>query len=210
MEDFSYWKNRKIDDERRDWQGNSKTWLQGYWDSAFHCHRNQLIKELSKLKFNSLLEIGCNVGANISRIRSEFNIEDNDLAGIDINEDAIQFAQKKMPDVLFRIGNILERLPFENKSYDIVLADAVLMYVEPEKIDFVLDEMNRVAKKAIILCDWDKEENGERIKDFHWCYNYKFLLEKFGFKVNKIKITKWPTKSGNWERNGWIFVAARQ
>ena len=206
MEDFSYWKNRKIDDERRDWQGNSKTWLQGYWDSAFHCHRNQLIKELSKLKFNSLLEIGCNVGANIARIRKF--LPDDKIAGIDINEDAINFAKEKLPAVNWEVEDILEGLPFLNNSYDIVLADAVLMYIGPEKIDFVLDEINRVAKKYIVLVDWGSDS--EDIKDFHWVRNYEKLLEYRGFKVNKIKITKWPTKSGNWERNGKLFVALRQ
>ena len=207
IENDQYWIDRKSDDSRQDWDYHSKSWIERYWMSVKHPHRNQIIKELKKIEFKSLLEIGCNAGANIQRVRKEFKIDDNDLAGVDVNKDAIEFVQNKLPDVLWRIGNA-KSLPFSNKEYDIVLSDAVLMYADPTEAEEILAEMNRVAKKAIVICDWFSEN--DEIKDGHWCRNYESLLKEMGFDSYKIKITKWPTKSGNWERNGYLFVAVRQ
>ncbi len=207
IENYQYWIDRDIKDKRVDWNHPSKSWIEGYWKSVNHPHRSQIVKELKKIEFDSLLEVGCNAGANIARIRNEFEIDDLNLAGCDVNKDSILFAQSKLPDVLWRVGNAKE-LVFVDKEYDVVLADAVLMYADPDEFNDIISEMDRVAKKAIIICDWFNEI--EEIKDEHWCRDYKSLLEEMGFDAYKVKITKWPTKSGNWERNGWIFVGIRK
>lgn len=207
IENDQYWIKRDPKEERRDWNIKTPDWITGYWKSSNHPHRTQIIVELKKLEFKSLLEVGCNAGANIQRIRKEFKLDDNDLAGVDVNDDAIRFVQKKLPDIIWRIGNAKD-LPFIDKEYDVVLADAVLMYADPTEVEKILSEMNRVAKKAIIICDWDGEN--DEIRDGHWCRNYEKLLKEMGFQVNKIKIKKWPTKSGNWEKHGYIFVAVHQ
>ena len=153
------------------------------------------------------MEIGCNAGANIQLIRKKFKLDDINLAGIDVNEDSIMFAQEKLPDVLWKIGNAKD-LPFSNGEYDVVLADAVLMYADPDELNDIISEIDRVAKKAILICDWFSEM--EEIKDEHWCRDYEKILRDLGFNTYKVKIKKWPTKSGNWERNGYIFVGVRK
>ena len=206
IENDKYWIDRKSNDSRQDWDYHSKSWIERYWLSVKHPHRDQIINELKKIEFKSLLEIGCNAGANIQRIRKEFKIDDGNLAGVDINLDSILFVQKKLPDVLWKVQNA-KYLPFRDKEYDIVLADAVLMYADPTEAEKILFEIDRVAKKAIIICDWFSEQ--DEIKDGHWCRDYELLLKEMGFDSYKVKIKKWPTKSGNWERNGYIFVAVR-
>lgn len=207
IENDQYWIKRDPKEERRDWNIKTPDWITGYWKSSKHPHRDLIIQELKKIEFESLLEVGCNAGGNILRIRDEFDISDLDLAGIDVNADSIQFIQEKLPDVLWRIGNA-KNLPFHEEEYDVVLADAILMYADPEESKEILSEMNRVAKKAIIIVDWFSEK--EEIKDQHWCRDYEKILKCYKLEVHKIKIKKWPTKSGNWERNGYIFVAVRQ
>lgn len=208
VENNLYWENRKISDSRRDWLDKGENWIEDYLISSKHCHRDKILKALSKIKFKSLAEIGCNAGANLLRIRDKFKNMNPYLIGYDINKDAIKMAKKSVLGVNFKELNVLKGLPLD--KIDVILSDAVLLYVSPENIKFVLNEFDRVANKAIVLCEWDSDKKEGELKDNHWSYNYKSLLEDKGFEVKKIKITKWPTNSGNWERNGYIFVAVRQ
>ena len=212
MQNYNYWKNRKASDPKLDWNGEQKSWLDGYVRSVNHPHRDAIIKELKKLKFDSLLEIGCNTGANLIKIRD--HIGDIDLAGIDANIEAVKIARYFLPEFANEIlvGNIERKLPFKNKSYDVVLLDAVLMYVSPEKIMFTIQEITRVAKKTIVIIDWySKSSYFGSVLDFHWTRNYEQIFKSFHYKLRKVKITKkiWPD-SKTWQKNGYIFIAQLQ
>ena len=209
IEDTLYWKNRPLDDTRKDWNEDGN-WIEGYKKSASHPHRQVIIDALKDIPFVNLLEVGCAVGANLSVINKEF--PDAILQGIDINKDAVYEGStwfSHNPSIYISEGNILD-LAFADKSFDVVLADAVLMYLDPLEIGKALDEMSRVARKAIIIIDWfDKDPNGV-IKDFHWARNYDWQLENRGFKVESRKLTEkeWPAKG--WINNGYLFMAIRK
>lgn len=153
-----------------------------------------------------MLEVGCNLGPNLFLIHKTF--PKARLAGVDINEDSIKEAKTIIPQEYLEVAGI-SSLPFRKNSFDVVLSDAVLIYVNPEEIDKAMEELTRVAKKFIVLIEWfDKSINGV-VKDYHWARDYTSLLKKYGFKVSKKKITKdqWPNK--NWSTNGYIFIARR-
>src|SRR5262249_31956613 len=65
----------------------------------------------------ALLDVGCNVGAFLGDCRSRFpNLA---LAGIDINEAALQVARERLPGViLHRAG--AEQIPFPDQNFDYV------------------------------------------------------------------------------------------
>lgn len=211
VEDLNYWKNRPLDDSRRDWYYATGNWITDYKASIAHPHRQLVINALEELApFESLMDAGCNCGPNLCLIKEKF--PGVKLAGIDVNEKAIEEAHRLLPDANIKIGNIKDELPFESKSFDIVLADAVLMYVGPEKIKNVMSELNRVTKKGIILVEWDSESLLGEVKEHHWARNYKGFLEGFGFRVKKVKIPAeaWPNRSGNWAKLGYLFSAWRK
>ena len=208
-QDEFYWKNRPLNDSKRDWDYNSNNWITDYYCSALHEHRKVIIEELKKLQpFKSLLEIGCNIGPNLLRIRDIFpKIK---LVGVDINEMAITEGKKILKNVDLRVANI-DKLPFKKKGFDMVLADAVLIYVGPDKIEGVISEMCRVSKKGIILVEWHDEDSISGItKEFHWCRNYKVLLEEFGYKVQTQRITRenWDTKK--WFTLGRVYTCLKK
>ena len=212
IEDWKYWAKREITDARWDW-GNkdiNKTWIDGYWNSIYHPHRKLIVNALKTFSPapNSLFEIGCNAGPNLARIKIDFpNIL---LSGMDINKNAVERASAMLSKSAIDIGNISKGLLLIDKSVDIVLGDAVLLYIGPKEIRKVINEIVRVARRGVILVEWfDIRSKLGKIKDFHWARNYQKLLEEKGLMVEKIKIPNgsWPTKSGNWERNGYIFVA---
>lgn len=205
IEGYKYWKDRPKDHDRMDWRNGKDNWIAEYWESRQHPHRALIIESVIKLGAKSLLEVGCNCGPNLYNVWKYCQIP---VAGIDANEDAINEAQGALPVGDLDVGNLL-KLPWNDKSWDVVLSDAVLMYIPPEEIEQALAEMARVAKRAIIILDWYDDSTKGIAKDFHWARNYPRLLRKLKFKVTQQCLTEkdWPSKT--WVRNGRLFIAVR-
>ena len=174
IEDSNWWANRLVDHERHDWDIDAENWIEGYKKSVNHPHRKLIIDQLFRFSpFESLLEVGCNCGPNLYCIGLTFPFIK--LAGIDPSQASIDVGRKFLPDVLFRTGTV-QKLPYHNLEFDIVLTDAVLIYVPPAEIEQAMDELARVAKKAIILVEWEGKSLLGEIKHFHCSINFKKLL----------------------------------
>ena len=187
--DEIYWKYRSC---KGDWNNGS------YWESVNHSHRKFLLKTIDKNK--SLLEVGCNSGPNL-RLLKDFNR----CVGIDINKKAIEEGKKRGLDI--RYGKA-DKLDFDNKSFDYVLFDAILMYVGPDKIDKSIKEAIRVAREGIIIIDFHKEgfSSEGQIELGHWVRDYKKLFNKYGLDSQITKITEEDWKSYSWEKLGNYIV----
>ncbi len=212
-EDYSlkpeYWVKRPLNDEEKDWKGEQKNWVDGYVKSVDHPHRALIINALKKLMpFESIVEVGANCGPNLFLIRKEF--PNTKVAGIDLSPEAVEVGKKFVPEADLRVGSMI-KLPWEDKSFDIGLADASLMYISPDDIDVVMIELVRVTKKALLIIDrFDESEKGV-IKNHIWTRNYPLILEKLGYKVEQIKLDEetWPG-SINWQKFGYLFIATRK
>jgi len=209
-----YWEERKITDSVKDWRNDGNlNWIEEYWKSKEHPHRKLIIKELKKLgPFESLLEIGCNCGPNIFLIKKEFPT--TKIIGIDINRPSLIEGMSKFPKEFFKNSgmfyqNLEKGINCAPKYFDIILSDAVLMYVNPEKIRHVIEEMIRVTKKAIIFCEWQIPDNrlGEKVYG-HWARDYVKLLGDYGIKTSIYKLTKEDWPSENWSRVGYIITGS--
>lgn len=180
-----------------------------------HPHRNLILNALGRYKpFKKLVEIGCGYGANLCLIKQKFPAAE--LLGLDINLVSIKeghewLKEKGVLDVELVQGRADDISNFAEKSFDIVLTDAVLIYIAPDKIEKLAKEMLRIARKALILVEWscssEEDPSGKGI--FYrgcWKRNYPNLFKKFVSeeKIRTIKIPKeaWPSK--NWEELGYI------
>ena len=219
VKDYRYWEMRRRDDPEKDWDYGEETWLDGYIKSVEHPHRKLIGDALVKFyPFGGILEIGCGVGANLIRLAVYTNIIGTDqelfpetkLTGTDVNRDSLNIAKEMLPRAIFKIGNVTS-LPFEDKSFDVVICDAVLIYVGPDEIEKALSEIDRVVRKYIIFVERFDESLEGKVRGYVWARNYTKLLENFGFKVEEQSITKevWPT-SKNWVKYGRLFIAVRQ
>lgn len=211
-EDYSlkpdYWVNRPLHDEEKDWKGEQKDWVDGYVKSIDHPHRALIVNALKKLTpFESVVEAGANCGPNLFLIRKKF--PNTRVAGIDLSAEAVEVGKKFVPEADLRVGSMI-KLPWEDKSFDIALADASLMYISPDDIDTVMAELARVSKKAILIIErFDESEKGI-IKNHIWTRNYPLILEKLGYKVEQVKIDEntWPG-SVNWQKYGYLFIGTK-
>ena len=208
VQDELYWVKRPRDDKIRDWLYSEPDWILDYWKSREHPHRQLILDALKKVDWGYLLEIGCNCGPNLGLIRE--NYPDKALAGIDANAEVIEEAKKHLDQAVdLRVGSITQ-LPWPDGYFDVVLVDAVLIYVDPKKIDRVLAEISRVARKAVILVERDDKSLKGKAVFGYWNRDYKTLLEGFGFIVEKTKLTQdqWPMSKG-WQKFGYLYLGRR-
>lgn len=92
-----------------------------------------------------VLEVGCNVGVQLAFLR-EMGFQD--LTGVDVNQKAIQQAQKNLASVKIIFGSALA-LPFLDNSFDLVFTSGVLIHIAPKDIKQALGEITRVSKRYI-------------------------------------------------------------
>ena len=198
-----------------DWGKGSNDWIKSYCNSTDHPHRQFIIETISKYNPSNILEIGCNCGPNLYLLAKKF--PDAEIIGIDINPMAVQkgnewLAQEDISNVKLLEGKADELRQFQDKSFDIVFTDAVLIYVGPDKINEVAEEMVRITQRALILVEWNNFES--QSKDLHglgvyhygnWKRDYVALLKHF-VQEDQIHITK--ITEDIWSDKNWKTVGA--
>ena len=148
--------------ERDDWDKGSDDWIKGYRDSWNHPQRSFLVGIISKFNPSSILEIGCNCGPNLYILAKKF--PDAEIIGVDINLMAVQkgnewLAHEGISNVKLVAGKADELDQFQDKSFDVVFTDAVLIYIGPDRIKEVMKEMVHIARHALILVEWHSFES---------------------------------------------------
>ena len=213
-----WWATRHLrKSQSDDWGKGSNDWIKGYWNSINHSHRSFLMERMSNFSpIHSILEIGCNCGPNLFLIAKTFpNIKI--IRGIDINPTAVQkgnewLAQEGFSNVLLSVGKADELGQFEDKSFDVVFTDAILIYIGPDKIKGVLKEMSRIARRALILVEWHFNSQGKDPSGFgayhlgYWKRDYAALLKQF-VQEEQIRIIKIPEElwGGQWANLGCVI-----
>ena len=153
-----------------------------------HVHRLWLLAELGKQPFSNLLDVGCGKGLNINYFQEVY--PDSWYAGVDIHPEDIREGKEIYRDdpKVALVEASAENLPFDDNSFDLVLTDGVMMYVQG--YETAARELMRVAKKAVILCERDHLTD----KDYTQLFP--------GLKLVR-KTEGWGDPT--WETNGWIM-----
>lgn len=205
----------------KQYAGDDDEWVMGYWDSRDHPHRPFLIKKIAPFApFSSILEIGANCGPNLYLLAQRF--PDVEMVGVDINPRAVEkgnelLAAEGVSNVRLLVAKADELGQFQDKSFDVVFTDAVLIYIGPDKIKNVVQDMLRVARRALILMERQSFESSG--KDPHglgvshndlWLRDYTVLFKQFvpeeQMAITKITGDIWPDSTHlGWQETG-VFV----
>lgn len=191
-----YWRSRKID------------WNQAYF-TPDHPHRQLIIQALEKMNFGSVFEVGCGAGANLHKIHKAFPRVR--VGGIDVNQNAIEEARKHLPKNAVLDVRPTDDTFMHDKSVDVLLSDACLIYTDPLRINKTIREIVRITRSRIIFVELHSPSIWERMKvrkrGYH-IYDYKKLLSKHGFYgIDIEKIPKGLWDGTPWERWGYIITA---
>ena len=139
-----------------------------FWDKYADENEARYNEEFAKytrdlatsLHCTSVLEIGCGTGIDLRLFTDTFQIH-----GIDLNDNALDIAKKKLPIVNFKKGSITD-LPFEDSSIDFVFTHQLLNYLDDNTLEKGVAEMYRVAGKYIMNCE-KFEATEKQIDDNH-------------------------------------------
>jgi len=182
-------------------------------------HRGFLAERVGKLApFESLLEVGCGGGANLVVLARAY--PGARFYGVDISARAIRAAEtvlsrEAIANAAVFVGRAEDLRSFEDKSVDVVLTDAALMYVGPDKITRTISELARVARKGLIFNEWHLfEEGGSGLRRYwyyaHWVHDYTRLLGTM-LGVKAIHVERLPpglwSSGGGWEAYGALIEA---
>jgi ubiquinone/menaquinone biosynthesis C-methylase UbiE len=181
---------------------------------------NQIIKifevKLNNCSKKSLLDVGCSSGVITNELAKIFR----QVTGVDIDEEAINFAREKYRSANLKFESILdEKLPYKDNSFDVILFNQV--YEFAPKPDLLISEIYRVLKPggvclvgarnkyAIIegqtgvpFLHFFPEKLSKKISDNYYPANYMNLnelyklLNKFTVENITIDILENPKKYG--------------
>ena len=102
---------------------------------------------LEKLFVTKVLDIGTGTGI----FAESFSFRNMNVTGVDINPDMLNAATQIVPGVNFRKA-LAEKLPFNDKSFDIAFLGLVL-HESDHPLD-VLKETYRVVVSRVIILEW--------------------------------------------------------
>ncbi|MEM4213798.1 MAG: class I SAM-dependent methyltransferase [Candidatus Methanomethylicaceae archaeon] len=200
--------------QRGDWgETNENSWVLSYWESKNHPHRSFLVEHILRFApINSILEVGSNCGPNLyllSRKLPSAHIIGVDINPVAVNEGNRLFEREGISNVRLICSNADKLENFNDKSFDIVFTDAVLIYIGPDKIKKVTKKMVRLARKAVILLEWHpfEDSNVEFLHRGKWVRDYRALFDSFGItrvEVEKIPDEVWPDPS--WKKYGALIT----
>lgn len=172
-------------------------------------HRDVIVDAvLRRAPVTSLLEVGCGSGANLYRLARA--LPGTHFHGLDVNQHVVDEAQARfqsmgMMNIALTAGRA-DVLAMPDDSFDIVLCDAVLMYVGPDKINRTLSELLRVARRCVLLSEWlGREGAGSTYHYGHWLHDYVGMLRQ---RVASVQAKPYPEASWvdrSWRRFGHLI-----
>ena len=151
-------------------------------EAVYNRHRRSefIGQEINKLRYQSLLEIGCGYGKQLKN----FTGRGARLVGCDFSSPQLKKAREYCPDVGLKLVEADgSELPFRNHLFDVVLSSAVILHNDYPKARKIISEMIRVGRNYLIHNE-DTDVTFSR-----YGYDMKKTYEKMNFKiVNSVSI----------------------
>ena len=131
-----YWTLRGGDDYFREQEGQESRLLRAAW----------VAQRLASYQPESILEIGCGYGRVLHELAARVDVP---LTGIDFSPTQLETAKDFLtPESRFTL--VLgrgERLPFPDRSFDMVITSAVILHNPPPAAETIRQEVLRVARR---------------------------------------------------------------
>lgn len=106
-------------------------------------------------KYESALDVGCGTGA-LSNVLSHLGLR---VTGLDPSSGMLRQARKRVENKDIEFLEIIpgEKLPFQDRSFDIVISSYVAHGLKAQDRINLYKEMQRVSKEYVILHDYNKK-----------------------------------------------------
>jgi cyclopropane fatty-acyl-phospholipid synthase-like methyltransferase len=128
-----------------------------------------------------ILEAGCNWGYILNALDGK--------TGLDLNIENIDKAMREFPTRHWVQGDVTNKWEFFDNHYDIVILAEILEHIDQYKIDFVMFEALRVARKKILITIPVKPE-----ADCACCFKHKWIPNRLSVGIMVSWLMWRPTK----------------
>ena len=107
--------------------------------------------------FETIIDVGCGTGALCSVLKDK----GIDVTGIDPAIKMLNVARSKPENkgITFIQADVLEGLPFEDKSFDVSIASYVAHGLKEKERKQMYAEMSRISKTYVIIHDYNEERS---------------------------------------------------
>lgn len=154
---------------------------------------NNIKSELDLSVYKNAIDIGSGTGA-LCNVLHEQGLS---VTGIDPAKGMIETAKKKSmhKEIKFIEANVLDGLPFEDKSFDVSISSFVAHGLNKNERQKMYDEMERITKHLVIIYDYN-EHRGIITDIAEWLeggdyFNFiKAIKRELNEKFGDIKIIK--------------------
>jgi len=113
------------------------------WGQAPEPYQEELLQDILSLlppSIESILDVGCGDGFNTNALPAEITV-----VGMDISAEALKHLRRET-----RLGSVND-IPFPDRSFDLVMASAVIEHVSEVDYPKAIDELRRVARRYILI-----------------------------------------------------------
>jgi ubiquinone/menaquinone biosynthesis C-methylase UbiE len=145
--------------------------------------------ELDITRYQKIIDVGCGTGALCSVLYQK----GLSVTGVDTAQKMLKIARNnsKNTNINFIEANVLERLPFEDKYFDISIASYVAHGLKEHQRKRMYAEMTRIAKHRVIIYDY----NGNRsllttIAEWMERGDYFNFIKNAEFEMNNCVVEK--------------------
>ncbi len=145
---------------------------------------NKLQEEIDLSAYKSIIDVGCGTGA-LCAVLNQMGFL---VTGVDAAKRMLKIASKKPENagIEFVLANALEKLPFEDKSFDVSMASYVAHGLKRHERKMMYAEMSRITKHVVIIYDYnDKRSVSTNIAEWFEGGDYFNFIKKTKTEMNK-------------------------
>ena len=172
-----------------------------YWAGRTRYHTNNAESSKTRrtwfaehvLSFNprSILEVGCNDGANLKFLRA--NDPKVRLVGVDINKLALTKAKRIVKNATFKHGSLYDlQNMFRGNQFDVVFTMGVLIHIPPDGLRDVCQAMLHIARQHVFHVerhDIESKPVGKYAKTdpYLWGQNFEAAYKGSLFNIDDVE-----------------------
>lgn len=115
-------------------------------------------RTIDSLSPDRVLEVGCNIGANLEHIAAR--VTPRDIFGVDVNETSLATLRQRIPGINPVWGRAKD-LPFRDSWFDLVFTVGVLIHQPDSSLSSVMSEIHRCSKRYILCAEYFSKQAQE-------------------------------------------------
>lgn len=200
---LSHWRGKFGDDYVH--RNAYEDWKLNYGKEAFK-------RILNGLDFESILEVGSNIGLNLKYLTS-LTTDDVDLFAVEPNKKAyLALCNDKNIRLKKAYNTDAYGIPLHDNSIDLVFTSGVLIHVAPDDLKKATDEIVRISKRYILCIEYFSHKPETTI--YQGKKNLLFKMDYGSFYLDNYSNLKCIDYGFLWQRelkvfdnlNWWMFV----